>query len=74
MKINDTRKKPEVITFGKLEVGDIFIFNDYTLIKVDVNRIADRRWNVVYLSDGKFDYLSNSTPVTPIKTELLIRG
>ena len=71
MKIEDMRKKVKETTIKDIEIGECFIDWDNELnMKVD----SSAQCNAVLLSSGLLWICDENSPITPVKTHIVIES
>jgi len=71
MKITETR---EVITFSKLDQGDVFRCDTDILMKIeDGQDCAENNSNAVFLTNGELTFIEECQLITKLDAELKIK-
>lgn len=73
MKITDNRKK-NIIRFGGLVTGEVFIFENKIYMKIPKVDCDSRIYNNVNLISGSLGNLASSCEVESIKCELVLKN
>lgn len=72
MKITYKNKKPDLVKFRDIEIGQTFFDEDFELcIKLDIR--CDE-WNCVSLSENAIYAITDHAVVTPVSVELIVDG
>ena len=68
-------KKPSVIDFNKIEVGELFYYNESDGVFMKINEFEDietNTHNAIRLNDGRFAYFSSMDRVSKANGKLVV--
>ena len=68
-------KKPSVIDFIKIDVGELFYYNENDGVFMKINEFEDietNTHNAIRLNDGRFTYFSSTDRVSKANGKLVV--
>lgn len=66
-------KKPSVVDFNKIEVGELFYYSDEVFMKIkEFEDVGTDTYNAISLNDGKFAFFGSMDRVNRANGKLVV--